>query len=310
VNHGGWLEIAPPQGSFSWVCEKDVQTGSTENGRTTLVVQTADAEVRAGAAGQNQPTLRETIKLKPGTKLLARGEKIKVANEKDQWWPVECVPDESRFIPITATQKSAAAGGLPTLPNTGQPSKDPPQWQMADQAQREGRLDDAEKLFADIVRENTAPGKDFELCLRAQNRIREIRLQRRATLTSRPGGNTLIPPQQGIPTFTPPADQMPPRPPFSPAGGARSRPMGTAGNTGWESSGLGWLRRSGFQIDGKQTYALETANGQLRVYVTADTGVNLEMHLNRQVELFGSFEVRGDVRGAQYMRVARVAAAR
>jgi len=308
ANSGQSLEIVPPSGSFSWVREKHVQSGPPENGRETLVTTVDETELRAGADGKTEPLPHVTIKVKKGTKLIARGPKVNVAIEREAWWPVECLPDESRFIPASAIQKSTAPGSLPTLPPGGNGTKEPPQWSLADRAQREGRLDDAERLFLDIVRENAGTNGDFELSLRAQNRVREIRMQRRVNLTSRPsgGGSTLIPPT-GVPAFTPPSDLLPPRPSLqaSPTGMSRTTTSPANANAR-NSSAAGWLRRSGFQIDGKQTYALESNNGQLRVYVTAAPGVDLESHLNRPVEVFGSFEIRGDVRGAEYMRASRV----
>ena len=41
-------------------------------------------------------------------------------------------------------------------------------------------------------------------------------------------------------------------------------------------------------------------------YVTAGNGVGLDAFVNRKVELFGSVQVRGDVRGGQYMVVSQV----
>jgi hypothetical protein len=310
VNSGTFLEIVPPSGSFSWVRDKDVQAGDMENGRAVLIVSVPETTLRAGAVGNGQPLIANSAIVKRGGKLFARGDKATVAIEKESWWPVDCVADEPRFIPASAVQRASASRDVPSLPRPGSTTaNESPRWIQADQAQREGRLDDAERLFSDIVRDTATSGKDFELSLRAQNRIREIRLQRRTQLTSRPSGNDgkYIPPQQGIPSFTPPAERMPPRPslptPASLTGRTTPRDLG---NGRWESSGTGYLRRSGFQIDGRQTYALETANGQLRIYVTAEPGVDLESHLNRHVELVGMFEMRGDVRGANYMRAARV----
>lgn len=307
ANSGQSLEIVPPPGSFSWVREKHVQTGPPENGRETLLTTVEETELRAGAEGKNEPLPCGTIKVKKGTKLIARGPKVNVAIEREAWWPVECLPDESRFIPASAIQQSSAAGSHPAPPPGEPGTKEPLRWSLADRAQREGRLDEAERLFLDIVRENAGTNGDFELSLRAQNRVREIRMQRRINLTNRPSdGSKLIPPT-GVPSFTPPSDLLPPRPslPVSPAGISRTTISPATGNAR-NFSATGWLRRSGFQIDGKQTYALESNRGQLRVYVTAEPGVDLESYLNRPVEIFGSFEVRGDVRGAEYMRASRV----
>ena len=70
-------------------------------------------------------------------------------------------------------------------------------------------------------------------------------------------------------------------------------------------SSTGFLRRAGFQIDGRQAYALESEPGLLRMYVTAQSGVNLEPYVNREVELIGPVSYRGELRN-NFMPVARV----
>lgn len=60
-----------------------------------------------------------------------------------------------------------------------------------------------------------------------------------------------------------------------------------------QSSGPGRLRRAAFYLDNKPTYALETAQGQLRLYVTAQPGLNLEPFVNRGVELSGIISYHG-----------------
>jgi hypothetical protein len=72
------------------------------------------------------------------------------------------------------------------------------------------------------------------------------------------------------------------------------------------ANGAGNLRRAGFLIDGKQAYALENATGRVLYYMTAGPNVGLDAFVNRQVEIFGQTQVRGDIRGGQYMVVSQV----
>jgi hypothetical protein len=89
------------------------------------------------------------------------------------------------------------------------------------------------------------------------------------------------------------------------------RPSGVGTGTGGQRwSGPGSLRRAGFQIDNRQAYALENNRGQIIFYVTAGNGVSLDPHVNRQVDLLGTVQVRGEIRGGQYMIVSQVNAAR
>src|SRR5262249_19668491 len=99
-------------------------------------------------------------------------------------------------------------------------------------------------------------------------------------------------------------------PPIASGGGSnparlRPRPAGPPANN-LRSTGGGILRRAGFNIDNRPTYALLARNGVVAFYVTPEPGINLEPYVERPVDLHGYIEVRGDVRGADYMRVVRV----
>src|SRR5262249_26937456 len=68
----------------------------------------------------------------------------------------------------------------------------------------------------------------------------------------------------------------------------------------------GHLRLAGRCVDCRRTYVLESSQGQVLTYVTALPGVDLEQHVNRNVELTGPVCWRGDVR-ANYMTASRAA---
>src|SRR5262249_51179180 len=67
----------------------------------------------------------------------------------------------------------------------------------------------------------------------------------------------------------------------------------------------GYLRGSGRSCDGKPTYVLESSQGQILSYVTAQEGVSLEAYRGKRVELAGPMWWRGDLR-ANYMTASRV----
>jgi MraZ protein len=72
-----------------------------------------------------------------------------------------------------------------------------------------------------------------------------------------------------------------------------------------QASGPGRLRRAGFFVDGKQAYVLENSQGRPLLYVSGQSGMNLEPYVNRQVNLQGSVIYHGDLR-ADYMTATGV----
>jgi len=70
-------------------------------------------------------------------------------------------------------------------------------------------------------------------------------------------------------------------------------------------SGPGRLRRAPFYLDNKPTYALESSQGNLRIYVTAQQGLNLEPYVNRNLELLGPMFYHGQLK-TNYMAATQV----
>jgi hypothetical protein len=71
------------------------------------------------------------------------------------------------------------------------------------------------------------------------------------------------------------------------------------------SSPPGHLRLAARMVDCKRTYALESSQGQLLMYVTPQQGVDLEAYVDHNVELYGPLVYRMDLR-AQYMLVTQI----
>jgi hypothetical protein len=308
---GGFLEIVPPAGSLSWIPDRLVKQMAEANA-LELVVD--EAPVRYGSGALHGPLEIDSrnAKVKRGARLTIRGEKV--THNGAVWWPIEPIPGESRFIPAEAVAPSAPAPVEPTrapsvpagpaASNALQAkSGKPKEWDQAEQAERDGRYDDAIRLYTELAQLNSKPGGDFTLAVLCQNRIRELWPLRRssATLTSRGSGNANN--RTGANSPYPPTPPLPGVAAQGRTGPAQLKPL----VEGPRSSGPGYLRRAGVQIDGQTSYALENRAGDLLLYVTPEPGVNLEPHLNRLVELFGSIRTRGDVRGANHMYVSRVA---
>ena len=116
------------------------------------------------------------------------------------------------------------------------------------------------------------------------------------------------------PANAPPAYGAPPRPtntyfreppPAAPAQANGGAPIASIGAAQWSTAG--WLRTAGLNVDCRSTYALESSQGQLRLYVTAQPGanVNLDQYVNRNVMLYGPMWYRGDIK-SNYMTVSQV----
>ena len=56
-----------------------------------------------------------------------------------------------------------------------------------------------------------------------------------------------------------------------------------------------FLIRTGYSLDGRATYALESSPRVVRFYVVEGQGVELKQYLNKKVDLFGTVTTRRDV---------------
>src|SRR5262249_45604093 len=186
-----------------------------------------------------------------------------------QWYPIDPLPGESRFIPATALEeptkddiaaerKPGTSGTLTSTPGRDAQEK----FQFARQADRAGRVQEAIELYQEVAREVSATND--ALANYCATRVYELK-QRRTTatgqLTSRGSDGTAggAPPLPGGGNGSNPARLGPSG--FSPS---------TANNL--RSTGAGVLRRAGFNIDNKPTYALLARNGLVAFYVTPEPG--------------------------------------
>jgi hypothetical protein len=313
----GYLEIMPPPGSVSWVPKAVVtKLGNPANGRQMFSItgESKDDPVPIHPGGPNiadgplNVDLTATAKstAKRGTIGYIRGNPIKPAWDDKQWYPIDPLPGESRFISAKALEEPSAAdiaaekerksgtnGTLTSTPGKNAEEK----FQLARKADRAGRIQEAIELYQEVNREVSATND--ALANYCATRIWELKNRRNTAngqLTSR--GNAAN------------SDGAPPLPSgegtgFNPA---RLGPSGSNTNPpkNLRSTGAGTLRRAGFSIDNKPTYALLARNGFVAFYVTPEPGINLEQFVERLVDLQGIVEVRGDVRGGEYMRVSGV----
>jgi hypothetical protein len=307
----GWLAIAPPKGSVSFVNDRFLQFPPLPPGATPVAVVLGDqVPVRVGNDKGTEPLPVEPVTLPRGSQVLLVGQKV-VSN--GSWWPVEPTEREVRYLPASAVAPRptdtvvttagpavtpAVAGGANTL------------WDQAEQAEQEGNFGTARRLYSRIFEEQSRPSGDRDLAARASRRMQALDERLQAARAGGPVPATAVsvsrpadpPPGGSVGRFVPPPASVPspaataPPPPSAPVAGGPSR-GGTIS---------GWLRRTGFQVDGRPTYALENTQGAfMRWYVAPQPGVSLEPYVNRAVELSGPLYYRGDLR-SNFMAVNQV----
>lgn len=319
-----FLEIAPPPGSVSWIPRAVIEPFGPMSGARQafrVVGERSDGKVPVlpGSIETNGPleVMDRRLDIERGTQGYLIGRSIKPTWDTREWFPILPLPGESRFISKSAiTEPSAgspqltASAKMPAMESSSMARLSGDQlYKQAEQAEHDGNIDLAIQLYNRVTRQESA--RNFDLANRAATKVFE--LSRNGPVRNAPG--TLVSRSGTSTSASSPAAGGPSSPPL-PGGSPNAQParLGTANPTAnantLRSSGVGWLRRTGFQIDNKPSYALINSNRQIMYYVTAEPGVNLAPYTERWVELFGAVEVRGDVRGADYMRVSRVNVAR
>jgi hypothetical protein len=200
-------------------------------------------------------------------------------------------------------------------------------WQQAQQAERVGNISEAIQLYSQMATQTSGP--DHDLAMQGLNRAYWLREAQRNTVVQ------TIPPLQtrAVPATTAsqvrygsgvapdttgsgvqPAPAAPGTQPFASA--IQQAPVTTPTSSsaspwqpvtpdGYPSSGPGRLRRAGRFLENRRTYVLESSQNYPMLYVTPNTGIDLEPFVDKNVELFGPAIYRGDLR-ANYMTVVRV----
>lgn len=267
---GGWLAIEPPAGSFSWIEARLL--GKQAGHQATVMVP--EAPVRAGSALLDRTPDVISTKLLMGAQVVILGES-KVAADGSRWLPIEA-QKELRYIPKSAVRAPAPAVEANTA-RAPSPAALPaatvsPEaiWQQAEQALAVGNVNEARRLYQLCSQQ---PGVDPKLLWWCHSRLQSTNTMPQPT--AQPSVN-LVPPTPAVTNPQGQASAYSPRP-ASPA-----------------TPGL--LRRAGFQIDGKQAYALTDSTGRLVMYVTAEPGVNLEQWVGRSVALSGTVAYHGDLK--------------
>lgn len=324
----GWLKVQAPPGSVSWVPNSFVDFDPTRPVPQNVVVSD-EVTLAPGRVGLPQP-LNEIRKAKvpAGTILTVIGQPVTFDNKK--WYPVEPPPGDGRYLPKSAVQagesvstafvvRDAAPAGLapaggsatPGLPAGARQDTPPakpvvnnPLWAQAEAAERDGRPEDAEKLYFQLARLMNEPGGDHDIANLCYTRIHNLREKKRAaaagmaapgqTAGARLTGTRANPVRQDTGTAARPGPARDGRPTLLPpvrndssntTGGLPPAVVGE-GRPGW--TGAGRLLRSPLGIEGQQTYVLESAPGVPTIYAVNGPGLDLKDYVNRRVDLYGA----------------------
>ena len=97
----GWLEIKPPDRSFSWISGKSIKQVDARHAYVDCAPDRPVSTYAGSRVVDLQPT-RESMKLTAGTVLVIVDPPLSVNGET--WFPVQPNPSEVRYIPVEAVK--------------------------------------------------------------------------------------------------------------------------------------------------------------------------------------------------------------
>jgi hypothetical protein len=327
-----WVAVQAPR-SISWVPMQLIDFDPSKKIPQDVMTQ-ADLTLAPGRVGLAQPLAEvRRVTVPAGTILTVIGEKA--VFDGKSWYPVMTVSGDYRYVPKASLHAAGPANtsfvvrdtpppGLPpvapgnaagVLPAAAVGGSEPagkavsnhPLYAQAEAAEKAGRFEEAEQLYFRLAAEmNKNPSGDHDLANLCYSRIHTIRERKRsgnvgvAPVASIPGPARTgdLPPRDDRATLLPPLrngstpDSSSPAPAV-PTSRDPLPPPANDGATRW--SGVGMLTRSALALDGRRTYALESAPGVVRVYVVGGAGVDLDRYANRRVDLYGTTHTRRDL---------------
>jgi hypothetical protein len=331
----GWLAIKPPPGSFSWVQTRFLDRPDPQKPYYGVILGEG-VEVRLGCSAKDRKPDVFQVRLPRGTDVVILDTRKVYDEETGGWVRIQPPPQEVRYIPADAVKvtgpvqtvsSASSPAGLPASPVAGvqtvethasaavpaathpmahQPIEDP-LWLQAKQAEKEGKIAEAESLYLQLAKQTT----DHDLCIRCYNHIHYMKSQLQGATGPAPptqpvaaGENRLVPtaaipypqvvgpapattaratsqytyiratvPPAGAPApATAPPQAAVPQPPPAPAS---------------QLVGPGLLVRAISPVAGQPAYMLDRGQGQPILYILPSPGVNLDPYVNTTVSVSG-----------------------
>jgi hypothetical protein len=274
--HPGWLEIKPPQGSFSWVHQRFIK--KQISGNTWVVDAEGPVGIYVGSRRVPDEPKVERVQLSKGTQVVVLDAPMP-GKSGGYYYPIASPENEPRYIPANAINKTQVTFGGPTASRPGgvaQVSNTVPAaaasssyadlFARADAAERLGKKADAKALFEAAQRATNDPQEK----LRCANRIDS--LQRGNTAVA--GGWNIGGPNRPVAGTTALYTATKPSP----------RAL-VPGQRQWSEWGV--LKKTSLPpIDGQEVYRLEV-NGVPYAYATAQPGFTLSSYAGRYLTLYG-----------------------
>jgi hypothetical protein len=307
----GWLEVAPPPGSFSWIEKRFLDPDvHIEPNAVVGKIGELKAQVLVGSeVVADQPT-KAGAYLATGQQVTPMGKEI-TDKSGVVWVRIQPPPAEVRYVRAEAVK---AAGAEPA-PKAAIPAARPAEDDAAAQYWRAMELENADPQQAadlmaktaerdpDAKRRQTA--LDYAAFLRKQSPGWKAATKTGATgqLTSNLSRESRVYPLPADPPAPPSVRLAPPasgQPPSTAPAAADGDPPG------WYRSGVGQLRKFGGRDEqSRQLYVLDDASGRTLYYLTPASGIDLQPYLGRRLECFGPAEFNGKLR-ANYMIAMRL----
>lgn len=326
---GGWLAIEPPLGSFSWIKASTID----RHGKVAIVSGPSDVLV-GSALVPDEPTVQQT-RLQQGAQVVIFEDRP-AQKGADQWYPIQPPPQEVRYIPASAVIRAATPVQTVSAP-AGAPaaatSSLDPLLAQAQAAENAGNYAEADRLFRQLYATTRDPQVQ-QACVTHLDAIApRLRASAAAYTPPAPAYQPPAPAYQAPapPAYAPPVTAPAPAPgyaygqpcppapqpqqavsqyasqPAQPASFSRApampQPQANSAPAIW--SNPGYLRHSSLSVAARQTYALESSEGFLRLYVTAAPGVNLEPYVGKNVALYGPTVYSSELK-TNYMQVQQV----
>jgi hypothetical protein len=330
----GWLEVRPPEGSFSWINTRYVSQPFAAQPNNYVVTAQPGEKVPVMVGGElveAKPTV-EGARLERATQV-RRYEKaghpgMNKTDADGTWMPIEPPAAEVRYLRSDALSRPppapspAAAPGLPApgaapgstfvpAPGPQAAASDRPTHAELDElyaravaAERAGDVNQAAQLYSRVA----ALGLPINHAY-AREALNHAYYLLRGTGAAAPAVDSRV---YSMPAEPPPPPSARLARPFPPAPGQPAAPAAATfttsrqpGDAGAAPRWVGRLRRAGRGIGDRPTYVLESARGVPILYANPGPGVDLESLVGRDVELVGNAVYYGEVR-ANYMAVTQV----